>query len=232
MPRCDSQGTFLGYVGYCLDIADNMRTEKILREKTVLLQEVHHRVKNNLAVTASLLSMKSAGCGPEARLALEESLQRIHAIALVHECLCNNDHLDRIDFGQYARYLAQSIHATLGGDQNRIGLELDLDSVELGFERAVSCALILNELLTNAFKYAFADGRAGRVLVCFRQTEPGRCELAVEDNGAGLPEGALNEQNSSLGLRIVRILTGQLNGLVEQKACPGTHIVLRFPTAS
>jgi two-component sensor histidine kinase len=92
--------------------------------------------------------------------------------------------------------------------------------------------LILNELLSNAFKYAFADGRTGRILVSFRQPEQGCCELAVEDDGVGLPDGALLGQNKSLGLRIVRILTTQLDGSVEQKTCSGTRIVLRFPAAA
>jgi PAS domain S-box-containing protein len=182
------------------DITDSKRAETALlesvckmelavQEKTVLLQEIHHRVKNSLAVTASLLSMKADGCGPEARLALEESQQRIHSIALVHEYLCENECLDRINFGEYARNLAQSVHSTFGGEQKHIGLDLELDPIELGIGQAVPCALILNELLSNAFKYAFAGGRTGWVLVSFRQPEPGCCELAVEDDGVGLPDG-------------------------------------------
>ena len=225
------------------DITERKRAEETLREsvskmelavqeKTVLLQEIHHRVKNNLAVTASLLSMKADGCGPEARLALEESLQRVHSIALVHECLYDNDRLDRINFGKYARRLVQGIYSTFGGEHRRIGLDLELDPIELSIDRAVPCALILNELLSNAFKYAFADGRTGRILVSFRQPEPACYELAVEDDGIGLPAGALGGQNKSLGLRIVRILTNQLDGSVEQKACSGTRIVLRLPAAA
>jgi PAS domain S-box-containing protein len=203
--------------------------ESALAEKTVLLQEIHHRVKNNLAVTASLLSMKADGCGPEAKLALDESQQRIHSIALVHEHLYSSERLDRIDIGEYARELAQGVYSASGGENRGIGLDLELDPIELGIERAVPCALILNELLSNAFKYAFPGGRTGRILVSFRRPEPGCCELAVEDDGVGLPAGALGGQNKSLGLRIVAILTSQLDGSLEQKACPGTRIVLRFP---
>ena len=206
--------------------------ESALAEKTVLLKEIHHRVKNNLAVTASLLSMTADGSGPETKLALEESQQRVHSIALVHEYLYDNDRLDHINFGEYARDLVQGVYSAFGGEHKRIGLDLELDPIELGIERAVPCALILNELVSNAFKYAFADGRTGRVLVSFRQPEPGCCELAVEDDGVGLPDGALGGQSKSLGLRIVGILTNQLDGSVEQKARSGTRIVLRFPAAA
>ena len=241
-PRYDGHGNFLGYICHCLDITERQRNEEALRQsvcrmesavqqQAILLKEIHHRVKNNLAVTASLLSMKADGCGPEAKLALEESQQRIHSIALVHEYLYANDSLDRIDFGEYARDLVQGVYSAFGGEQKRIGLDLQLDPVELGIDRAVPCALILNELLSNALKYAFADGRTGRILVSFRQPEQGCCELAVEDDGVGLPDGALLGQNKSLGLRIVRILTTQLDGSVEQQTCLGTRIVLRFPAA-
>src|ERR1035437_700849 len=239
----DAEGLPASMVFVVRDITQRRRTEDALKrsvrqlesglaEKTVMLKEIHHRVKNNLAVTASLLSMKADGSGSEARLALEESQQRIHSIALVHEYLYDNDRLDRINFGDYARDLAQGVYSAFGGEHKRIGLDLDLDPIELGIERAVPCALILNELLSNAFKYAFAGGRTGRILVSFRQPEPACYELAVEDDGVGLPDGALGGQNKSLGLRIVRILTDQLDGSVEQKACPATRIVLRFPAAA
>ena len=223
------------------DVTDRRRAEEALNvtvrqleaavaEKTVLLQEIHHRVKNNLAVTASLLSMKADGCGPEARLALEESQKRVHSIALVHEHLYRCDHLDHINLGQYARELAQDVYCAFSGDSGHVRLDFQLDPIEVGIERAVPCALILNELLSNAFKYAFADGRAGRVLVSLRQSEPGWCEMEVEDNGVGLPAGTIGGEGKSLGLRIVGILTRQLDGSIEQRDGPGTRIVLRFPS--
>jgi two-component sensor histidine kinase len=206
--------------------------ESALAEKTVLLQEVHHRVKNNLAVTASLLSLKADACGPEARMALEESQQRIHSIALVHEHLYASERLDRVDFGGYARDLAVGVHSAFAGEHRGIALDLALDSIDLGIERAVPCALILNELLSNAFKYAFPGGRTGRIRVSFHRPESGYCELAVEDDGIGLPAGALGGQDKSLGLRIVSILTRQLDGSLEPRDGPGTRIVLRFPISA
>jgi two-component sensor histidine kinase/PAS domain-containing protein len=207
------------------------KLESALTEKTVLLQEVHHRVKNNLAVISSLLGMKADVVGsPEAKMAIEKSQQRVHSMALIHELLYGNEHLDRIDFAEYARQLVQGLYASMAEGPGRIAIEMDLDPIELGIERAVPCALILNELLSNTYKYAFPGGRNGKILVQFRESEPGSLELAVEDDGIGLPAGRLRAQNTkSLGLRIVGILTQQLDGSLEQETCRGTRIVLRFP---
>ena len=207
------------------------KLESALAEKTALLQEVHHRVKNNLAVISSLLGMKADAAGSsDARMVLEESQQRVHSMALIHELLYGNEHLDRIDFAEYVRQLVEGLYTSLAGEPGRISIEMDLDPIELSIERAVPCALILNELLSNAHKYAFPDGRNGKILVRFRESGPGSLELAVEDNGIGLPAGRLGARNTkSLGLRIVGILTQQLDGSIEQEACQGTRIVLRFP---
>jgi PAS domain S-box-containing protein len=238
-PRYDHQGRFLGYIGHCLDITGRKRAEEAHREsarqmesalleKTVLLQEIQHRVKNNLAVTDSLLNLKAETSPPEARQALQESRQRVHSIALVHEQLYSSDRLDRVDFGECARALARGVYAACT-EPGRIGLDLDIDSIEVGIERAVPCALILNELLSNAFKHAFADGSAGRIRISFHRREPGWCELEVEDDGAGLPPGYLEGRHNSLGFRIVGILAHQLDGSVTQREGPGTRIALRFP---
>jgi len=213
-------------------LRDTVRELKsALTEKTVLLQEVHHRVKNNLAVMSSLLGMKADAAGnSDVRTALEESQQRVHSIALIHELLYGNEHLDRIDFAEYARELVEGLYKPKAGEPGRISIEMDLDPIEIDIERAVPCALILNELLSNAFKYAFPDGRDGKIIVRFRESRPGSLDLAVEDNGIGLPAGRLVAQDTrSLGLRIVGILTKQLDGSIEQEAFPGTRIVLRFP---
>ena len=119
------------------------------------------------------------------------------------------------------------------GERGLIAIEMDLDPIDLAIERAVPCALILNELLSNAFKYAFPGQRRGKVRIAFRASEPGRLELVVEDNGVGMPAGSLGMPDSrSLGLRIVGILTKQLDGSLDQEPCPGTRIVLRFPAGA
>jgi PAS domain S-box-containing protein len=202
-----------------------------LAEKTVLLKEVHHRVKNNLAVISSLLSLKAEATGSEeAQAALNESQQRVHSMALIHELLYGSEHLDRVNFPDYARKLIHGLYGAFAGAVNRVSIELEADPIEMTIERAVPCALVLNELLSNAFKHAFNGGANGRILVTFRQSEPGWLKMAVEDDGIGLADGALERENSkSLGFRIVRILSKQLDGTLQREASAGTRLVLRFP---
>jgi PAS domain S-box-containing protein len=209
--------------------------ELAVSEKTVLLKEVHHRVKNNLAVISSLLNMTAENTASgEAKVALDDSQRRVHSMALIHEHLYGSTHLDRIDFSHYVQELARGLHSVLVAEPSRISLAVDVDPIEIGIERAVPCALILNELLTNAFKYAFPNGRRGHILVSFHQSKAGTLELSIEDDGIGLPAGRLAERTTkSLGLRIVGILTKQLDGSIEQVAGKklagsGTRIVLRF----
>jgi two-component sensor histidine kinase/PAS domain-containing protein len=217
------------------DITEQKRTQRALEsalaEKTILLKEIHHRVKNNLAVVCSLLSMKAdAVTNPTAKQALLESQQRVYSMALIHEHLYGNERLDRINFADYATQLVRRLHAAVATEPDRIAIELALEPIELAIEQAVPCALILNELLTNAFKYAFRGRSRGRIAISFRTSSAGFHELAVEDDGVGIQPNRTGETNgNSLGLRIVHVLTRQLDGTLEQEPCSGTRVVLRFP---
>ena len=224
------------------DITERKRAEEALRvsvvqmelavqEKTVLLQEIHHRVKNNLAVVSGLLSLQAeASESSEVKLALDKSQQRVHSMAIIHAHLYGRGRFDRIDFSEYARELVLGLYSASVTEPCPISEEMDLEPIELGMDRAVPCALILNELFSNALQHAFPDGRTGKIHVSFRRSEPGFLELAVEDNGIGLPVGSLGgRETGTLGLRIVSILTGQLGGSLKQEAGQGTRIVIRFP---
>jgi two-component sensor histidine kinase len=217
------------------DITEQKRTqlalESALAEKTILLKEIHHRVKNNLAVISSLLSMKADSItNPTVKQALLESQQRIQSMALIHEHLYGNDRLDRINFAEYAAELVRRLHAAMAIEPNRIAIELALDPIELAIEQAMPCGLILNELLTNVFKYAFAGRSSGRIAISFHECAAGIHELSVEDDGVGMPADGTHEPNgNSLGLRIVQVLTHQLDGTLQQEPCSGTRMVLRFP---
>jgi two-component sensor histidine kinase len=209
--------------------------ESALAGKTVLLKEIHHRVKNNLAVISSLLSMKADTVEvKEAKEALEESQRRVFSIALIHEQLYGSDHLDRINFFEYARQLVEQLQSSFVGSPEQIDVVLDVAPIEMGVHRAVPCALILNELVSNAFKHAFPGARRGEVLVSLREPSPGYLELAVADNGIGSPPGLAARHTRSLGLEIVGILSRQLEGSLEQQSAigAGTRFVLRFPAGS
>ncbi len=203
--------------------------EAALAEKTVLLKEVHHRVKNNLAVIVSLLGMKADAIeSAEAQKALEDSQQRVRSIALIHEHLSGTEHLDRIDFAEYAAQLMQELGGVYGVAARGIEIRVDAEPIEMGIHRAVPCALILNELVTNALKHGFPGERSGEVWVSLRQSEPGQLELSVEDNGVGCARVVPARSGKSLGLRIAEILAKQVEGSLEQAECTGTRFVLRF----
>jgi two-component sensor histidine kinase/PAS domain-containing protein len=217
------------------DITEQKRTqralEQALAEKTILLKEIHHRVKNNLALVSSLLSMKAdAVANPVAKQALLQSQQRVYSMALIHEHLYGNERLDRINFADYATQLVRRLHAAVAAEPDRIAIDLALEPIELAIEQAVPCGLILNELLTNAFKYAFRGRPRGRIAVSFRESSPGIHELSVEDDGVGIPADRTDRTNgNSLGLRIVQVLAQQLDGILENEPSSGTRAVLRFP---
>ncbi len=200
-----------------------------LREKELLLQEVHHRVKNNLQIIGSLLNMQSAAVDdPLLTSALQESHKRIQAMAMIHEMLYGSSTLNNIDFAEYTHLLAAEVSNSHGIDPTRIRLAFELEPVYVEIDRAIPCGLILNELLSNAFKYAFPNGRSGEVRISLQRQE-GCIRLAVDDTGIGLPESYGPGNSKSLGLKIVRILTQQLEGSMEITSNRGcSSFVLKF----
>jgi two-component sensor histidine kinase len=183
-----------------------------LDERTVLLKEVHHRVKNNLQVVCALLSMQIE-CMDE-RLpavdAMREAYSRVLAMALVHEQIYQSETLGDLDFSEYIEDFSQRLFEAYCVDPSRIGIELDVHPVQLGLDAAVPFGLVLNELLSNSLKHAFRDGRQGVIRVLLRRTESRQVEFAVSDNGVGLPAGFRAEDTKSLGLQVVRTLARQL----------------------
>jgi PAS domain S-box-containing protein len=189
-----------------------------LLEKTVLLKEVHHRVKNNLAVIAGLLEMQIEHLEePRARVSLGESQRRVLSMALIHEYLYGNESFDRVNFGDYVLDLANELVISYGVDPDLIEIAVDADEIELPIHRAMPCGLILNELLTNALKYAFPLHRKGRIEVRFKRLESGVLSLICEDNGVGIPESFDWRNSKSLGMRIIGILSKQISAQLTLK---------------
>jgi two-component sensor histidine kinase/CheY-like chemotaxis protein len=200
-----------------------------LREKVLLLQEVHHRVNNNLQIICSLLNMQGgASRDPLIASALQESQQRVHSMAMIHAMLYASTSLRDIDFAGYVEMLVAEVSRSYGVNPDRIHVVFELEPVPLDIDRAIPCGLILNELLSNAFKYAFPNGRTGKVCVSLQQRN-GFIRLAVEDTGVGLPEGRPPGEIQSLGLSIVHTLARQLGGNMEITSSHGAHFVLTFP---
>ena len=161
-----------------------------LKEREVLLQEVHHRVKNNLQVISSLISIQVRSLGEEgSRHALEECQTRVQAIALIHEQLYRSKDYARVPFAEYSRSLVGNVFRATEGSPERIRLEFAVEDVALGVDQAIPCGLILNELITNALRHAFPDGRSGTIRVELGYVAEGAFRLAVRDDGVGLPPG-------------------------------------------
>ncbi len=196
--------------------------DEALQEKTMMLKEVHHRVKNNLQVICSLLSMQiDSAPGARCAAALNDAYSRVQAMSLIHEQIYQSESLSDLDFGKYVEALSQRLFATYCVDPARIGIELSVERVRIDMQRAIPCGLILSELFSNALKYAFPDGRVGVIRVSLRRMAAGRMELAIEDNGRGLPADLDWQTTQSLGMQVVRTLSRQLRAELSVRSGPG-----------
>jgi PAS domain S-box-containing protein len=206
--------------------------EALLTEKESLLKEIHHRVKNNLQVTSSLLRLQSDYIQDEhARSLFAESQNRIRSMALVHEKLYRSQDLSRINFYEYTTSLAQLLFRSYGVNTNLIKLEMEGAPVYLSIESAVPCGLIVNELLSNCLKHAFPDKRTGTISIKISNDPMGHIVLIVSDDGVGLPHGFNFEKSETLGLQLVRTLVKQLNSAISVRSDHGTRYELVIPRA-
>jgi Signal transduction histidine kinase len=203
------------------------RTKKSLDEKEALLRELHHRVKNNLNVVASLLDLQLLSIQePERAIdALSNSRNRVIAMAMIHEELYNAGGYGRVDMSSYLRRLTSELQDAFSPLQEII-LETRAESLELDIDRAIPCGLITNELITNAFKHAFPRGTGGKIDVILRKTSEDRAELLVADDGVG-PMSPKKE--ATLGLSLVRLLAEQLGGELEIAGTRGMSVRVGFP---
>jgi two-component sensor histidine kinase/DNA-binding response OmpR family regulator len=210
----------------------DLQIQAALREKESLLRELFHRVKNNLQVVSSLLSLQSEALTDEqAREMFREGRHRIHSMALIHERLYQAKDLARINIEQYVHDLASELFFAYGVSAERVRLAVDIntDGAIIDIEKAVPLGLIINELLTNALKYAFPDGRAGKMTVRIESTPGNMLKLTVADDGVGLPAGIDVNDPATLGLQLVSTLAEQLRGSLEARPQPGAAFTITFP---
>ncbi len=199
----------------------------LLEEKTVLLKEVHHRVKNNLQIISSLLNLQSNYIeDPIALNCFVESRNRVRSMALIHEKLYQSSDLARIDVADYLRTLTSGLQSSFLVSNVRMSVEVD--EIMLGIDAAVPCGLIVNELVTNCFKYAFKD-RPGEIRISMNRGPDARFRLLVSDDGVGFPKGVDFRNTESLGLQLVTTLTDQLEGTIEMRNGVGTAFEISFP---
>lgn len=214
------------------DITERKQVEEqlsaSLREKTVLLQEIHHRVKNNLQVVYSLLSLQAKGVvDPLTRIKFEESRNRVMAMALIHEKLYQAQDLASIEIKDYL----QSLIADLAATYNRpeVAVVVDMAPLAMGVTVAIPCGLIINELVSNSFKHGFPGGRGGEIRLGIDRAGEDNLILTVADNGVGFPVGVDFRDTSSLGLQIVNVLVGQIHGTIELHPAGGAEFRVVFP---
>lgn len=215
---------------YSQRIAEHEQAEKkikeALAEKEVLLSELHHRVKNNLAIISGLFSLKIGNDPPsEARNVLVESRNRVISMSLIHNRLYKNNNFTDVNFEQYIAELISEINASYPSISGSVKVSTDIGDVVLNINIAVPCGLILNELLTNCYKHAFTGKGEGTIHVAFKQ-EHEVYTLSVRDNGIGLASGY--QEKESLGLSVIEALSEQLNGSFDYISDTGTTFVLKF----
>lgn len=199
-----------------------------LKEKEMLLQEIHHRVKNNLAIISGLIELQLDSTSDEAALrVLRNSQIRIQSMAMVHEKLYKSATLSNIGMDVYVRDLVEAIHLTYMDQHKNIDIDFNLEAVKLDIDRVIPCALLINELVVNAFKHAFRDMTTGRLLVSLKQQED-EVELIVADNGPGLPEDFTLEGSDSLGMMLIHTFASQLSADMDVKSDDGTSFIFRF----
>jgi two-component sensor histidine kinase len=200
-----------------------------LREKEILLKEIHHRVKNNLQIISSLFNLQLSQIKePLTQKIIKESQTRIKTMALVHENLYQVGDLSNINFSHYLERLVRYLFSSFQVDSHRISFNLAIEEIPLEVNAAITCGLIVNELVVNCLKHAFPSGQSGEVKLRFWQ-EGNKFHLSVRDNGVGFSP---NEKKKSLGLQLVETLTHQLNGTLEICKTEGTEVKIIFPQFS
>lgn len=229
----DTTGSPNYYVAVFEDITVRKQQEKelqeSLKEKEVLLKEVHHRVKNNMQVISSILNLQSSYIKDEAAIEmLKESQDRIKSMAFIHESLYQGKNLSHVKFSEYVRNLVGNLFHTYGINKKGLKLKFDLDEVFLNLDTSIPCGLILNELISNALKYAFIDREDGTLSVTLKKLDEGKLKLEVADDGKGFPKEINWKDTESLGLQLVVTLAGQIRGDIQMETKKGTTFTIVF----
>lgn len=207
------------------------QAETSLKEKELLLQEIHHRVKNNMQIVSSLLRLQSRRLDDAKTVEIiNDSRSRIGAMSLIHKTLYRPTNLTSVSLHEYINELALQLFDFYAVDPDRITMVTDLDSISLNIETATPCGLIINELVTNSLKYAFPDGRQGAIFVTLKRDGQGSgYVLRVADNGIGLPAGLDIRRTDSLGLQlVVNLAEQQLQGQIEVAREQGSSFTITF----
>ena len=230
----DKSGNPIGTLSSGEDITQRKQAEEqikaALKEKEVLLREIHHRVKNNMQIVSSLLRLQSRYTKDKQSLDIfKASRSRIESMAFIHEKLYQSKDLTKIDFNDYVNTLVRNLFTTYGVSTARIKLNIDIKHVSLPLDKAIPCGLIINELVSNSLKYAFPANKQGEIRITLYPTNENQLELIVSDNGISIPENIDFRNTDSLGLHLVTILAeDQLQGEISLNRTEGTEFKIKF----
>lgn len=221
--------------GTAMDISDYRKAEEqiktSLKEKEVLLKEIHHRVKNNLQIISSLLNLQVNYINDKHSSEIfKETKNRIKTMALVHEKLYQSEDLASIDLADYMKTLVHELFHSYEAKSGTITLNVNVGNIPIDIDKAIPCGLIINELTSNSLKYAFPDGKKGKISINLRLNN-NKYILIVRDNGVGFPENLDFRKTESLGLQLVYSLAQQLNGSINLNRNSGTTFKIMFPKA-
>jgi PAS domain S-box-containing protein len=220
------------FIGVARDISERVKVMKeivdSLREKKILLQEVHHRVKNNLQIISSLLNLQSMRIKDKQALEIfQESNRSIKSMAIIHEKLYKSFNLSKIDFREYVCSLAEELFNSYNVNTSLITIAINIDNIFLDINTAIPCGLMINELISNTLKYAFPGGRSGEITISLAE-QSGRYVFVFSDNGVGLPGNIMFPHPESLGLQLISSLANQLDGTLELDRSSGTRFTITF----
>lgn len=236
-PLKDSSGEVIGSIGIYSNITERREyadaLEKSLRQKDLLLKEIHHRVKNNLQIVSSLIKLQSAHItDKEVHNLFAESQNRIKTMALIHEKLYRSTDISVIEFYDYIKNLVNNLYSTYGISIDRVKLVIEFRSIYLDIDTSIPCGLIVNELISNCLKYAFPGKQSGSIYIDLKETGRNNFLLIVKDDGVGIPPEIDFSSASSLGLKLVKILAEQLSGGVELIRTKGSEFRISFKMAN
>jgi PAS domain S-box-containing protein len=231
-PHFNEDGSFLGFSGIARDITDRKalqhKLETSLKEKEILLKEIHHRVKNNMQVISSLLNLQAKSIkDTKSREAIRESQNRVMSIALVHEKLYQSKNLAEINYLEYLRKIAENLLQSYGIPPKTVEIRIHADDIIIPIDKAIPLSLIINEMISNALKYAFPGNRAGTIAIDFTK-EGEHYTLSVKDDGVGLPETVTLDQTNTLGFQLINSLVGQIQGTISLNRTAGTEYRIAF----
>ena len=228
----DADGKAVAIVGNVRDISlKKHQMEKLdqsLHEKQTLLSEIHHRVKNNLAIVSSLVELQKDEVTPDLKAAFSDVQSRIKSIALIHEKLYEKAIFSKVEMADYLRELSELISDTYYSKEKKIEIELRLEDIKVNMTSAVPVGLICNELINNSFKHAFKNCNEGKITIGLKE-RGGQIEVSVCDSGVGLPDDFSLESSNSLGVTLLRVLTLQIDGELKVIDTSGSKFVLQFP---